>query len=50
MANTSILKRRQLRAAEAKRDKLMELIAKSRQTLASTRADIKHIRRSKGNA
>lgn len=49
MASTSIVKRRQLRAAEAKRDKLMELIAKSRQSLASTRADIKHIRRSKAS-
>lgn len=45
MATKTIAERRKLRALESKRDKLQETIEKSKASLASTRAEIKHARK-----
>lgn len=42
---TDMAHRRQMRALEAKRDKLMEMANKTKMTLAETRAAIKTMRR-----
>jgi len=41
---TSIEMRRRIRALEAKRDKLVEVSAKSKSELTKVRAELKHVR------
>ena len=44
-SKTSIMKRRRVRELEAKRDKLLELQAKSRADLTTVRAQLAHERK-----